>query len=92
LTEEGNPYFPDESIAEPEVRSRRRPPVRVILWTALLLAVVIATVVLAFQLHEQNNRIKRLQNETKADNDVVVFLLHHDCPITCAPNYNQPAG
>jgi len=92
LTEVGNPYFSDESVAGPEVRSRRRPPVRVVVWAALLVAVVIATIVLALQLHEQNNRIKRLQQTDQAYDGIVMFLVHHDCPITCAPNNGQPAG
>jgi hypothetical protein len=86
-----NPYLTDEPVAKSDDSgSRRHLPVRAIVWTALLAAVIVATIVLAVQLHEQNNRIRRLQKDSGAYNSIVIFLLHHDCPVTCASNYNAP--
>ena len=91
MTKVDNPYLNDEPAAVSDrVGSGRHLPVRATVWTALLAAVIVATIVLAVQLHEQNDRISRLQRHSGADNSSVTFLLPHDCPVTCASRYNAP--
>ena len=87
-----NPYLlEDAPAAEQPATTRCRLPARTILWLALLAAVVIAAVVLAVQIHEQNTRIHRLQQDERAFGWEINQLVHRECGITCATNNGQPA-